>query len=99
MKRKYTNNDKEVRAWAQRHSAHPVERAPFVPDSEPTQLGFVFGEVPKEQESLRPIEWATFFALFHLSGLVLAYGDDMSYELLKAEGESSEWFEGKPLRA
>jgi hypothetical protein len=45
------------------------------------------------------MEWATFFAMFHLMGLVLAYDDDMGYELLKAENDPADWFEGKPLRA
>lgn len=97
--KKYTNDEQEIRAWARRTSAYPVEHAPFKPDTEPAQLGFVFGAMPVPQESLRPIEWATFFAMFHLMGLVLAYGDDKGYELLKVESDASEWYEGKPLRA
>ncbi len=62
-------------------------------------LGFVFGDPPQALENLRPIAWSTFFAVFHLVGLVLVYGGDSNYELVKVEGGSSARFEGKPLQA
>jgi hypothetical protein len=63
-----------------------VERAPFRPDGEPAQLGFVFGKAPEADEHLRPMEWSRFFAIFHLIGLVLAHDGDSEYELLKTNG-------------
>ena len=97
--RRVTNNEEEIRRWATRHAAHPVERAPFRPDSEPAQLAFVFGEAPGVEAQLRPMEWSRFFAIFHLMGLVLSYDEDRDYELLKVEGGKSKQFEGKPLVA
>lgn len=97
--RKFTNNQEEIRRWANGRSAHPVEYAPFMPDGEPAQLGFVFGDVPAQQENLQPITWARFFAVFGLMGLVLAYDDDKAYELLKTEDHSAGRYEGKPLQA
>ncbi len=84
--RKVTNNEGEIRQWAARHDAHPIERAPFRPDGEPAQLGFVFGRPDGSEASLRPIDWSRFFALFHLMGLVLAFDGDHEFELLKIEG-------------
>lgn len=84
--RKVTNNEEEIRLWAARADARPVEREPFRPDGEPAQLGFVFGDVPESEASLRPIAWSRFFALFHLMGLILALDGDREFELLKIEG-------------
>ena len=88
--RKVTNDEKEIRAWAARYDARPIQREPFRPDGEPAQLGFVFGDLPPEAlTSLQPIEWSRFFAIFHLLGLVLAYSDDREFEILKIEGGQS----------
>ena len=96
---KITKDEIEIRRWAARFGAHPVERAPFRPDGEPAQLAFVFGQTPEAGESLRPIPWERFFAIFHLIGLVLAYDDGHQYELLKLEEHESPRFEGKPMVA
>ena len=89
--RQVTDDETEIRQWAARRSAHPIERAPFTPDGEPAQLGFVFGEVPEANENLQPISWARFFAVFRLLDLVLAYDNDRDYELVKAgEGSAGE---------
>ncbi len=70
--------------------------ADYIHDTEPAHLGFVFGDVKQGQAELHPIDWPTFFAMFHLNGLVLAYDDDREFELLKVEGnKDSERFEGK----
>ena len=98
--RKATNDEQEIRRWAARHSAHPIERAPFMPDGEPAQLGFVFGEEPPQaEEHLQPITWARFFAVFHLIGLVLVHDGNSGYELLKVDEGGSGRFEGKPMQA
>lgn len=97
--RHFTNDQKEIKDWAIRRGAHPVERAPFMPDGQPAQLGFVFGVAPEADESLQPISWARFFAVFQLLDLVLAYDGDRDYELLKGEDEDAMRFEGKPLQA
>ena len=85
--RKVTNDEQEIRLWAARYDAQPVERKPFRPDGEPAQLGFVFGQLPQEATaSLQPIAWSRFFAVFHLLGLVLAYSGNREFEILKVEG-------------
>ena len=97
--RRVTNNEQEIRAWAARHDAHPVERAPFRPDGEPAQLGFVFGDAPEAAEQLRPIEWSRFFAVFHLIGLVLSHDGDSDYELMKIEGSKNKSATEKRMQA
>lgn len=94
--RKITKDEEEIRRWAARYEAHPIERAPFRPDGEPAQLGFVFGETPVSNENLQPIAWSRFFAVFHLLGLVFAHSGDAEYELLKPEEKNTQGrFEGK----
>ncbi len=97
--RKTTADEKEIRRWAAARNAHPVEHAPFVPDGEPAQLGFVFGHPPQADASLQPIPWERFFAVFRLMGLVLAYGGDDQYELLRVEEHHFGSYDGKPLQA
>jgi hypothetical protein len=94
-----TTDETEIRQWAAKRSAHPVERAPFTPDGQPAQLGFVFGDAPIANDNLQPISWARFFAVFRLLDLVLAYDEHRDYELVKSEDEDSGRFEGKPLLA
>ena len=99
--RKTTNDEGEIRLWATRHNAHPVERAPFVHDGEPAFLGFVLGDVPESEESLRPIAWSQFFAMFHLMGLVLVYDNEheSEFELLKFDEKPSGPYSGKLMQA
>ena len=94
-----TNDEQEIRRWAERHNAHPVQKVLYTHDSEPAVLGFVFGEAPAADSNLQPIAWSTFFAQFHLLGLVLSYDGGSGYELLKVEQGHSGWFEGKPMQA
>lgn len=96
-----TSDEKEIRLWALRHNAHPVERAPFIHDGEPASLGLVLGDLPIAQESLRPIAWSQFFAMFHVMGLVLVYDFDNEneFELLKVDGEPSGPYSGKLMQA
>ena len=96
---KYTNKDAEILEWAKQRNAHPVERAPFRPDGEPAQLGFVFGEAPLSEEFLQPIPWSRFLAVFHLMGLALVYGGDNDYELVKVEGDKSGPSERRAMQA
>lgn len=97
--RKVTQDQKEIRQWAVRHNVHPVERAPFIQDSDPARLDLVYGKLAVGNEHLQPISWEHFFAMFRLMDLVLVYDDDHNFELLKRPGEDSAWFEGKPLVA
>lgn len=97
--RKTTADEKEIRRWAAKRNAHPVERAPFMKDGEPAQLAFVFGDPPEAREHLQPISWARFFAVFKLLGLVLAYDGDGEYELLRTEDHNFGSYEDKPLQA
>ena len=99
--RKITSDQQEIRRWAAQRNAHPIERAPFAPDGEPAQLGFVFGETPGVEDHLQPIDWSRFFAIFQLMGLMLAYEGGTRYELikLKDEGKNTDEFEGKPMQA
>lgn len=97
--RKTTADEQEIRRWAQARNAHPVEYAPFMPDGEPAQLGFVFGNPPEAQEHLQPIPWERFFAIFRLLGLVLAYDGDGVYELLRTDGDQFGTHSGSPMQA
>ena len=94
--RRVTNDEDEIRYWASQRNAHPVQRAKHTSDTEPAHLSFVFGRIPEEAE-LKPIDWATFFAMFHLIGLMLAYDEEGDFELLKVEGRKSRRYEGKPM--
>lgn len=73
-----------------------MQRAKLTSDTVPAHLDFVFGPLPEAADELKPIDWATFFAMFHLMGLALAYEED-DFELLQMEGRKSGRFEGKPL--
>ena len=97
--RKLTADEKEIKRWAAARNAHPIERAPFMKDGEPAELGFVFGNPPEAQEHLQPIPWDRFFAIFRLLGLVLAYDGDGEYELLRTEDHHFGSYEGKPMQA
>lgn len=97
--RKMTADEKEIRRWAAARNAHPVEHAPYTPDGQPAQLGFVFGNPPEATDNLQPIPWERFFAVFRLIGLVLVYDGDSQYELVQVEHNHSARFEGKPLQA
>ncbi len=100
--RRVTNDEHEIRHWAATRGAHPIERGTRTKDTEPAQLDFVFGELPPEAKAeLHLLDWSTFFAMFHLMGLVLAYEFESNheFELLKTEGRKSGQFEGKPLLA
>ncbi|MGI4829376.1 MAG: hypothetical protein ACRYFU_14460 [Janthinobacterium lividum] len=97
--RKTTNDEQEIRLWASRRNAHPIELTQFTHDTEPAMLGFVFGHPAVDEGLLRPISWSQFFAMFHLMGLVLAHDGGDDYALLKVEDKPSEQFAGKPMQA
>ena len=85
--RKTTTDHNEIRAWAKRRNAHPVELASLIHDGEPAKLGFVFGDPPQAREQLNPISWAQFFAMFQLMDLALAYDGGAQYELLRMDSD------------
>ena len=95
--RKTTSDEAEIRQWATKYRAHPIEKAPFTPDGVPAMLGFEFGDQPVANQSLQPITWGRFMAVFKLLELVLVYDGGTSYELVKVENGSDERFEGKLL--
>lgn len=84
MPRKVTKDEGEIRRWAAQHKARPVQKALIAHDSEPAQIGFVFGDF-KDTDEIKLLDWSQFFALFHMLGLVLAYDADQNFELLRVE--------------
>ncbi len=98
-----TTDHAEIRQWAQSRNAAPIEVSPYVFDSQPAILKFMFGEVPKDQPELRLITWETFFAQFDLLGLALVYEEGspgkahIQYELLQIESKSPYRFQDKPI--
>jgi hypothetical protein len=97
--RKTTTDQHEIREWAARRNAHPVQMTPLIHDSEPAKLGFVFGDLPQAARELKEISWGQFFALFQLMDLVLAYDGDSEYELLRLDGDLSGELGSKPMQA
>ena len=71
-----TSDHAEIRRWAEKHSATPAEIKPFVFDSVPSIMRFLFGEAGVTgTPDLHPITWESFFARFDLLHLVMLYDD------------------------
>ena len=77
-----TQDHNSIRTWARNHNATPAEVSPYLFDSEPAILRFVFGEFPKDQPEVREISWESFFVQFDLLGLSMAWNADHQYELI-----------------
>ena len=98
-----TTDHNEIRHWAESQNAKPAEVIPYVFDSEPTVLRFMFGKVPAGQPELKAISWENFFAHIEAMGLTFVYEVDASdvptggYQLLQIEAKSPYRFDGKPL--
>lgn len=97
-----TTDPNEIRRWAQSQDAAPAEIIPYVFNSEPAVLRFMFGGTPSARE-LKPISWDNFFAHFQAMGLAFVYEVDESarptglYKLLQNEDLSPYRFDGKPI--
>ena len=66
-------------------------------NAEPAILRFLVGGPSEGTPELRPISWASFFAQFHLLGLVFMYAPDRpEYELLQIEEKSAANVEVRP---
>ena len=72
-----TSDHSEIRRWAERVNATPAEVKPFIFDSMPSIMRFLFGkEAHQGTRELRPISWDSFFARFDLLQLVLVYDSE-----------------------
>ena len=91
-----TTDHAEIRRWADRQRAAPMEIQQHVFDSEPSRLHFVFGKTTVDPRELKAISWEQFFAVFDLLGLALVY-DDTQFEFLQVEKRSAYRFDGKPM--
>ena len=88
-----TTNHSEIRLWAEANHASPAVIKPYVFDSEPAVLRFLFGQSKLETPEVRPILWDDFFAHFDLMGLSLVYETEADqdaccrYEFLQQESK------------
>ncbi len=72
-----TSDHAEIRRWAQKQHATPAEVRPFVFDSMPSIMRFLFkADGTAGTSELQPITWESFFARFDLLHLVLVYDSD-----------------------
>lgn len=92
-----TTDQQVILKWAQAHDATPCEVLPRKFNAEPAILRFLVGGPPGGTPELRPISWASFFAQFHLLGLVFMYVPDRPvYEFLQIEEKSAANVEVRP---
>lgn len=80
-----TKDHEEIRRWAEKHGAVPVEVQIRKFDGEPSAVRFLFGGPDPSLVDLCPIAWDDFFARFDLLGLALVYDDSPEFELLRVE--------------
>ena len=74
-----------IQLWAERHDARPARSKPYIFDSEPTILRFVFGDERPFYPEITLISWEAFFELFDLMKLLLRYDETPWYELLQPD--------------
>ena len=84
-----TTDHTEIRHWAQKHNAVPVEVLPDHIDSEPATLRLVLTAQAKSPE-LKQISWDEFFIKFDELGLTFVYdnGSTGYNEILQVESRS-----------
>lgn len=86
-----TQDHDEIRKWAARHHAVPVQMKPLKFDGEPALLHFLIGKTAKGTPELELIAWESFFAQFDLLRLALAYDDRSSqFDLVRLEDNRNE---------
>ena len=85
-----TTNHKEIRRWAERKNAIPVEMLPHMVDSEPALLRFMLSAQLQDHPDVRRISWEDFFAKFDGLGLTFVYDNDSTgyNEILQIEASS-----------
>ena len=85
-----TTNHKEIRHWAESHSAAPAEILPLLVDSEPALLRVMLRAQIEDHANARALPWEEFFARFDALGLTFVYDDDSTgyNEILQREEES-----------
>ena len=70
-----TTDHSEIRRWAERHGAVPVEVLPLDVDSEPALLRLMLKLQIVDRPNVRAINWEEFFLKFDALGLALVYDD------------------------
>ena len=85
-----TTNQSEIRRWAKKFGAVPIERLPAGVDGEPALLDMMLKEQVPDRPNVRMISWDDFFAKFEALGLSFVYDDACCgyNELLQREGHS-----------
>ena len=95
-----TTDHAEILRWAKYSNARPVEIHPYLFDSQPALLHFLFGDAPVDHPEFTPISWENFFAQFDAMGLALVYEinaaghTSRNHELLQVEKKSPNLFDG-----
>ncbi len=85
-----TTDRSEIRHWAEKHNAVPVEVLPHRVDSEPATLRFLLpGEIVTPTGFIK-LSWDDFFAKFDELGLTFVYdsGSTGYNEILQVESRS-----------
>lgn len=81
-----TRDHQEIRRWVEKHDGVPAEVIPFVFDTEPSYLRFLFGKAKAGTPDLRPIGWDDFFARFDLLGLSVVFDEDTRrFDIVRVE--------------
>ena len=70
-----TRDHKKIRDWALRHNANPAQIKPLKFDGEPAILTFLIGKADAARPQIAPISWETFFAIFDLLHLAMAFDE------------------------
>ncbi len=65
-----------IQKWANEQSAIPAQLKRLKHDGEPAILTFLFGEAGEAGPDIYTISWETFFALFDLLNLSIAFDEE-----------------------
>ena len=81
-----TRDHRQIRQWADRHNARPVEIKRLKFDGEPAILSFVVGNPDAARPDIYPISWESFFAQFDLLKLSLAFDEETArFDIVKVD--------------
>ena len=79
-----------IEKWAHDQGALPAQIKPLKFDGEPAVLTFIFGKADETLPLVQPISWETFFALFDLLELSMAFDDESAdFCLVKVRSRSA----------
>ena len=86
-----TTDHIEIRAWAEAHTAVPVEVLPLIVDGEPALLRIMLKAQVEDRPNVHIIGWEEFFCKFDALGLTLVYDTDKAgyNEILQREEVSA----------